>query len=68
MKQVGKTSFLQESAFYFCVVTSDSFQTTSDGAYMDVAFLEDMAENSGPVSTEYDSPILLVELQCQVGF
>ena len=58
----------QESAFYFCTVTSGSFQTSSHGAYLTVAYLNDFAEDGGPSDKIYDEAgLLLIELQCQVS-
>ena len=57
----------QESAFYFCTVTSGSFQTTSQGAYLTVAYLDDFAEDGGPADNIYsETGTLQIELQCQV--
>ena len=59
---------LQESAFYFCTVRSGSFETTSEGAYLTVAYLDEFAVDGGPSDNIYDQPgLLMIELQCKVN-
>ena len=46
---------------------SGSFETTSEGAYLTVAYLDDFAGDGGPTDNVYNQPGLLsIELQCKV--